>query len=76
MGAASFSPLSLLVNITKPSPVRTDAAFTAAFGFVVFGSKNPGQLEAIIQNLKDTRQGDGPLQVIQSPPESAYMALT
>lgn len=49
-----------------------EATFTAAFGLVVFGSRNTGQLETIIQNLKDTREREGPFQVLQSPLGSAY----
>ena len=68
---------SYRISITDEQDIFVlEAAFTAAFGFVVLGSKNSGQLEAIIQNLKDTRQREGPLQVIQSPLESAYLSLT
>lgn len=54
-------------NVSPELDIFTvEATFTSAFGLMIFGSRNPGQMEAIVENLQATTGKEGPFVVIQS----------
>lgn len=52
---------------SKHEYLALQARFGNSFGLVVFGSTVPGKLEAIIKNLREQTQQEGPFQILQSP---------
>jgi hypothetical protein len=58
---------SYRTNVSPELDIFTvEASFTSAFGLMIFGSRNPGQMEGIVENLRTTTGKDGPFVVIQS----------